>query len=384
MLTVEEGVDMNDEPVRARPARKRKGVARLETPADDDEDVEMASPVEDDRRDEQEDDDEADDIEEERPRKRLRKSGAVRKLEPTPEESDPVTDGGESEDEEGGGPSQGAKPRAPRAKRDGGKKLSKPLSAGAAGTIGRIQLYNIMCHRNLEVDFIDKVNFVTGQNGSGKSSILVALTLALGGKTRATSRGDSVKDVLYYGQSWGEIVVYLRNEGEEAYKPDIFGKHIRVVRRMTTTSTQYKLQNAEGTTISTKRSDLQDLLDHYHIDVSNPLCVLTQEMAKQFLANSSDEDKYKFFLIGTNLANLKKDIGHIKDRIHSILGSLPDMKAHRDQLGKKKTELERRFQEIEANRGLEEQIQQLKNQLAWSEAAEAEDVGGSRPLKARN
>lgn len=35
-----------------------------------------------------------------------------------------------------------------------------------AGTIRRIRVENFMCHSNLSIDFIDRVNFITGQNGS--------------------------------------------------------------------------------------------------------------------------------------------------------------------------------------------------------------------------
>lgn len=52
----------------------------------------------------------------------------------------------------------------------------------------QLQLVNFMCHGNLAVDFNPKLNFIIGQNGSGKSAVLTALTLALGGKATTTVR----------------------------------------------------------------------------------------------------------------------------------------------------------------------------------------------------
>lgn len=36
----------------------------------------------------------------------------------------------------------------------------------SSGTIVRIRLENFMCHSNLDIEFGDWVNFITGQNGS--------------------------------------------------------------------------------------------------------------------------------------------------------------------------------------------------------------------------
>lgn len=50
-----------------------------------------------------------------------------------------------------------------------------------------------MCHTALEVNFNERVNFVIGANGSGKSAILTALTLGLGARAKITDRGKDIK-----------------------------------------------------------------------------------------------------------------------------------------------------------------------------------------------
>jgi len=44
------------------------------------------------------------------------------------------------------------------------------------------------------------INFVVGDNGSGKSSILSGIAMALGGKIKATGQGKNNADVVRFGQ----------------------------------------------------------------------------------------------------------------------------------------------------------------------------------------
>lgn len=56
-----------------------------------------------------------------------------------------------------------------------------------------------MCHSHLTCPLGPQMNFIIGHNGSGKSAILTALTLALGGKAAATNRGNSMKSFIKEG-----------------------------------------------------------------------------------------------------------------------------------------------------------------------------------------
>lgn len=60
------------------------------------------------------------------------------------------------------------------------------------GSIHSIHVRNFFCHDNLEVNLNRNVNFIVGRNGSGKSAILTALVVGLGGRASATNRGSNL------------------------------------------------------------------------------------------------------------------------------------------------------------------------------------------------
>ena len=61
-----------------------------------------------------------------------------------------------------------------------------------AGKIECLQITNFMCHSNLEIKFNSMINFITGRNGSGKSAIMTALIVVLGGTATITGRGSGL------------------------------------------------------------------------------------------------------------------------------------------------------------------------------------------------
>lgn len=66
--------------------------------------------------------------------------------------------------------------------------------------IESVTCINFMCHTKLHVALGPLINFIIGHNGSGKSAVLTAITLCLGGKATATNRGQNLKSFVKEGQ----------------------------------------------------------------------------------------------------------------------------------------------------------------------------------------
>lgn len=68
---------------------------------------------------------------------------------------------------------------------------------------------------------------------------------------------------------------------------DRFGSTITIERRINKSGgNPYKLLSHNGRTMSTKKEDVDAVLDKFVIDAGNPLTVITQDMARSFLAGA--------------------------------------------------------------------------------------------------
>lgn len=86
-----------------------------------------------------------------------------------------------------------------------------------------------------------------------------------------------LESILTLFESAAEVSVTIKNGGLEPYRPEVYGESITVTRHFTQTgSTSYKIKNKLGKTVTNTRDELSAILDHYLIDVDNPMNILTQ------------------------------------------------------------------------------------------------------------
>ncbi|KAL6302861.1 P-loop containing nucleoside triphosphate hydrolase protein [Sparassis latifolia] len=236
-------------------------------------------------------------------------------------------------------------------------------SIAEMGIIESIEMPQFMCHKFLTFPFKPQINFIISHNGSGKSTVLSALTMALGGKAHTTGRGRGLKVA--------EVTVCLKNQGKEAHRPKDYGKTIVITRCFTRQgSSSYKIKSNEGKVIFTKQEELSAICDHMNIQVDNPMNILNQDAARQairqFLGASQCTDKYKFFLHGTQLSQLSKEYEMCLENIRQTRKvlkckseAIPDL---RDAL----EEASVRFREANKAREQKHKADELKKELAWA------------------
>ncbi|CEG36529.1 structural maintenance of chromosomes protein [Plasmopara halstedii] len=255
------------------------------------------------------------------------------------------------------------------------------------GVVEEIYCENFMCHRKLRVSLCPHINFITGENGSGKSAIIAAIQICLGASARSTHRGKSIKNLIRHGYEGNALVrITLRNDavGSDAFRPENFGRRIiveRLIRR--DGSAEYRLKDERGVLVSKLKTDLDAMLDHLNIQTENPCAILDQENAKLFL-KGNPQDKYKFFLQSTDLYKMRTTYSKIDEETRNIAEStLKREKAKIATLEKAMEEAEKQWEDAQSIGKLEEEFEVLKKELAWSFVAEKEQSAAKMEKKMR-
>lgn len=243
-----------------------------------------------------------------------------------------------------------------------------------SGIIEEIQCINFMCHEHLTVTLGPLINFIIGHNGSGKSAVLTALTICLGGKATATNRAQNLKSLIKEGKDHASVTVKIKNQGPLAYKPAQYGDSIIVERHFNRAGTSgFKLKNVNNKLVTNKKAELEDILDAFSMQIDNPMNVLTQDMARQFLNHSTPKDKYKFFLQGTQLENLNRDYQQIEQSLEVMNTKAEVKETDLTTLRREMEALEKKARKAASLQTMRDKETEFARQAAWATVREHED-----------
>ncbi|CAK8575369.1 unnamed protein product [Lathyrus sativus] len=253
-----------------------------------------------------------------------------------------------------------------RARSTGESSSSRVSPSLEAGVIKKLRLENFMCHSNHETVFGNHVNVITGQNGSGKSAILTALCVAFGCRAKGTQRASTLKDFIKTGASNAVIHVEIQNEGEDAFKPEMYGDVIIVERRISESTSSITLKDHQGKKVFSRKADLLEIIEHFNIDVENPCVIMTQDKSREFLHSGNNKDKFKFFYKATLLQQVNDLLESISIEIITARGIVEELETAIKPIEKELNELQVKIKTMEHVEQISIQVQQLKKKLAWS------------------
>ncbi|KAG7571500.1 hypothetical protein FFLO_00516 [Filobasidium floriforme] len=245
------------------------------------------------------------------------------------------------------------------------------VGSGASGIIKRIYLENFMCHERLSFDFGENMNFVIGNNGSGKSAVLTAVTIVLGGRTSSTGRGSGMNDLIRSGAHKAVIRIVLKNTGRNPYRADVWGDEItieRVLAREGASSWRIRsaLSGERSKPLSTKKETVTAMTDHFDIQVDNPMTILTQDMSRAFLGSSDAHKKYELFLKGTSLQKLINDYNALDQKTRQIDANLGRQKDGLKDLLQASEKWKKLLEQMQSVQAQEELIEELHRDRAWA------------------
>ncbi|KAH8382097.1 hypothetical protein KR009_001890 [Drosophila setifemur] len=266
--------------------------------------------------------------------------------------------------------------------------LSIPNAFDRCGKVISMRLTNFMCHSNLYMEFGPNINFLVGNNGSGKSAVITALALGLTSSARATSRASSIQKLIKNGEASATIAITLCNSGLRPFKAETFGPHItvslylvqiegssivaycfcstyQVVRHIRQSSSTYDMQDARGKSVSRKVADVRRLMLCFGINVENPIFVLNQEAAREFLKELEPSSNYKLLMKATQLDICANSLSQCHEQRRLFTLNLDQLEKRKEDAEKKVEAEQEKLSILKDKEVVKVKLEQSKITLSW-------------------
>lgn len=203
--------------------------------------------------------------------------------------------------------------------------------------------------------------------------MLTGLVTALGAGARFTNRSSKLGGLVKNGCNKATISITLYNEGEDAYKPEIYGPLIIIERTiMKDGGGSYVMKDHKGRKVSGSRQELEMITDQFNIQVDNPCTVLMQDASKMFLNSNKPEKKYELFLKATQLEQMKVDLEEIGENLKISEGVLTAKQESLKTMEERIKSLEAKVQALNALQEYRTKLKDLRAKLAWSHVQQQE------------
>lgn len=169
--------------------------------------------------------------------------------------------------------------------------------AQKGGRMRSVTIQNFMCHHNLTVPLNPHLTFISGANGSGKSAILTAITSCLGVSASKTNRASNAKEFVRNGANKATVRILFDNSGSDAYIPEKYGDQLSIERVFSKSSgASYRTYDAQGSKVSDKKTEVQNILNQFNIQIDNEFVVLNQDKAREFITATSETKLYNLVM----------------------------------------------------------------------------------------
>ena len=201
---------------------------------------------------------------------------------------------------------------------------------GVMGHIVKVHLKDFMVHRDFEWRPGHCINFITGKNGSGKSSLLQAIVLGLMSGTKHVGRYSRLGDFVRKGSQKATIAVTLHNTGDEGYRQERYGTSLTFRRTICLKGlSTLELLDWKGSLIVSGRAALQEaanILRALNIQLENPLTILQQDHAKEMLQVEKPEKLYSFFESATMISQCRAEYKRSATELALVTRNIDGMK----------------------------------------------------------
>lgn len=229
--------------------------------------------------------------------------------------------------------------------------------------IKSIELKNFLVHEYSLINFVDGINIITGQNGSGKSSIIEAICFCLFGKPIYHNKKE---DLIRYGQRDFLVKMIMNNNQRDfiierrssTFSTNLYGinspnllkayllKNFNINYRRYISTLLIKQKSIDEFIRATPRERMKEFEKIIGIDILKKIIDVNQRIIKE----------YEGYIKGFDYFKKKNDLEEIEKTISQI-------EFENNQKIKTKENLEKTLNELKNNKKLLEDVKELYRKL---------------------
>lgn len=136
--------------------------------------------------------------------------------------------------------------------------------------------------------------------------------------------------------------------------------------------------------VTTKKSELDNIVEQFNIQIDNPVCFLNQETSKHFLSSSSKTDKYKLFLKASQLDTMRRMHEQIENERKASETLIEEKSSHLPLLEKEVQQWEDKYKKCQSVEKLRQKMSLLIKEFSWANAIAQEKIVESCEKEKRN
>ncbi|CAH0550064.1 unnamed protein product [Brassicogethes aeneus] len=223
------------------------------------------------------------------------------------------------------------------------------------GSIRKIEVKNFVTYSYAELHPGPNLNMIIGPNGTGKSTMVAAIILGLGGSPKIVGRGHKISEYVKHDCEFATIHIYLQGDREN--------KFIQVSREFDIQEHNvWKIGGVQKTL-----TQLKEYVGQFNIQVDNLCQFLPQDRVQDFAKMNKQEllKQTQIALCKNDLIEKQNMLIESRSRHKELLSAVEKSTKKLEDAKEKNMRLEGRVANFKKKRKYNERMAHLDRRVAW-------------------